>query len=133
MQNEPPTFTMAYFQKDRLDANCKSNFQLNSNTWTSTFFRHIHHLPKLTALSIILRTSVASPPVSIRFLIPPIFHVWSQDRRHIAMTSRDAGRSEIWTVEPKCDINSTIRWFNTRVWSSRECRSEKIDRILRWD
>ena len=114
------------------DANCKSNLQLNSNARTSIFSRHIHHLPKLTTLSIVLRTSVASPPISVRFLIAPVFHVWSQDRWHIAMTSRDARRSEIWTVEPKCDINSTIRRFNTRVWSSREWRSKKVDRILRW-
>ena len=110
----------------------KSHSQLNSNAWTSTFLRHIHHLPKLTTLSIVLRTSVASPPVSICFLVAPVFHVWSQNRRHIAMAPRDARRPEIWTVEPKCDINSTMRRFNARIWSSRECGSKKVDRILGW-
>ena len=45
--------------------------------WPSSFRLHIHHFPKITTFSIVLSTSVTSPPITIRFLVVSILHIRS--------------------------------------------------------
>lgn len=99
----------------------------------SSFPFHVHYLPKLASMAFILRASIASPPISIRFTIDRIFHIRPQDSRDSTITSRCTRRSKIRSVKTECNVDAAVRRFNSSSRFAWEWRFENVDSWLRRD
>ena len=62
-----------------------------------------------------------------------MFHIWSEDSRHSAFTQRDAGRTKVWSVESKRDVDAASRRFDNIFSFPGERRSVNVDDWLRRD
>lgn len=110
---------------------------------STTLSFHIHDSPKLASLTVILGTRIASPPIFFGFSISPTLHIGSQDCRNATITFGYALRPKIRPIEPKGDIDPTVRWgiCNTRPWRGLRtrgnvgihCRAEQIYCGLWWN
>ena len=56
-----------------------------ANRRASSLLLHVHNLPHIATLPIILRTRIARPPVLVHRIAIPILHIWSQDHRDPAL------------------------------------------------
>lgn len=109
-----------------------------ADKWPTTFCTNVHDFPEATPLTIVLRASIACPPVLCdqvlrcgrfhililsfrrrrsciaifwwrwRWRFISILHVWPQYARYVAPTVRSKLRTVVRSVEPECDVDPCV-------------------------
>jgi len=98
-----------------------------------SFRMDIHDLPKSASLPLVLRASVARPPVLVRVFsaFAPVLHVGPQDGGHAAFAPRRAVWPEVRAVEAEGDVDAAVRGLYGLARAAREGRTEEVERRLR--
>lgn len=92
----------------------RHSFRRISDSGASALQFHVQDLPEVATLALILCSSVACPPVLVRFPVVSVLHVWPQNRRNATLAPRRASRVKIRTIKPKRDVDSAIRRLRRR-------------------